>query len=69
MVRNELKTRGLSDIPTPKLIELLEKFYSNFVVNDKTVSVIEFNPEWYEVLNPTWLALVNEVRSRIIAFP
>jgi DNA invertase Pin-like site-specific DNA recombinase len=35
--------------------EILEKFYSNFTILDKAVSVITFNPEWYDVLNPTWL--------------
>jgi site-specific DNA recombinase len=35
--------------------ELLQKFYSNFVVKDRSVSVITFNPEWYDVLNPAWL--------------
>ena len=37
--------------------EILEKFYSNFVVKDKAVSVIEFNQEWYDVLNPAWLGM------------
>ena len=37
--------------------EILEKFYSNFIVRDK--AVIEFNPEWHEVLNPAWLGMMG----------
>jgi DNA integrity scanning protein DisA with diadenylate cyclase activity len=45
--------------------EILEKFYSNFVVKDKAIAVIEFNPEWYEVLNPTWLGIQSEFRTTV----
>jgi hypothetical protein len=37
--------------------EILTKFYSNFVILDKSVSVITFNHEWYDVLNPAWLSI------------
>jgi DNA invertase Pin-like site-specific DNA recombinase len=37
--------------------EILQKFYSNFIVLDKAVSVITFNQEWYDVLNPVWLGM------------
>ncbi len=37
--------------------EILQKFYSNFTILDKAVSVITFNQEWYDVLNPTWLGV------------
>jgi site-specific DNA recombinase len=39
----------------PQIDEILTKFYSNFVIKDKSVSVITFNQEWYDVLNPVWL--------------
>lgn len=45
--------------------EILEKFYSNFVVKDKAVSVIEFNQEWYDVLNPAWLGIKSEFRTLV----
>jgi hypothetical protein len=48
--------------------EILEKFYSNFTVKDKSVSVIEFNPEWYGVLNPAWLSVVAQFRTLIINY-
>lgn len=40
-----------------QLDEILGKFYSNFVINNHSVSVITFNTEWYDVLNPAWLGL------------
>ncbi|HUD06434.1 MAG TPA: recombinase family protein [Candidatus Saccharimonadales bacterium] len=39
--------------------EILVRFYSNFTVLNKSVSVITFNPEWYNVLNPAWLGLLD----------
>jgi len=48
----------LSDLQDlDQINETLEKFYSNFVVKDRAVSVITFTPEWYDVLNPTWLGM------------
>jgi DNA invertase Pin-like site-specific DNA recombinase len=40
-----------------QLNEILEMFYSNFIILDKAVSVITFNQEWYDVLNPAWLGM------------
>jgi hypothetical protein len=40
-----------------QLDEILSKFYSNFVILNKSVSVITFNEEWYNVLNPAWLEI------------
>ena len=37
--------------------EILQKFYSNFTILDKSVSVVTFNQEWYDVLNPAWLGM------------
>ena len=44
MVRNELKTRGLGDIPTPKLIELLETLSQK--LKDEAV-LVRFKSEPY----------------------
>lgn len=44
MVRNELKTRGLGDIPTPKLIELLDVLSQK--LKDET-SPVRFKSEPY----------------------
>ena len=44
MVRNELKTRGVGDIPTPKLIELLDTLSQK--LKDEAVSV-RFKSEPY----------------------
>lgn len=41
----------------PQLDEILTKFYSNFIILNKSVSVITFNQEWYDVLNPVWLGM------------
>ena len=48
--------------------EILEKFYSNFIITNKAVSVIEFNQEWYDVLNPAWLAIVNESPTNLFLY-
>ena len=40
-----------------QLDEILGKFYSNFVITNRAVSVITFNSEWYNVLNPAWLGM------------
>lgn len=47
----------------PQLDEILTKFYSNFIILNKSVSVITFNQEWYDVLNPVWLPLVDVLRN------
>ena len=68
LIKNAVNYIGqLKDLD--QINEILEMFYSNFIILDKSVSVITFQQEWYDALNPTWLALCNEVRSKIIAYP
>jgi hypothetical protein len=50
----------------PQLDEILTKFYSNFIILNKSVSVITFNQEWYDVLNPVWLSIVDNVRTKLL---
>lgn len=46
-----------------QLDEILGKFYSNFVIKNHSVSVITFSTEWYDVLNPAWLAVGDDLRA------
>ena len=49
--------------------EILRKFFSNLTVLNKSVSVYEFNEPWKNLINRSWLAICNEVRTCIITYP
>jgi|GEM_PF-2206397 len=46
-----------------QLDEILGKFYSNFIITNHSVSVITFNTEWYNALNPAWLGIECLVKT------